>query len=371
LIGYDAFDRHCWSGISYFFFSELQRRGRLHRTVGVEVPTLQRYGLMARNYRRDRRTWRFQYYMDPCYRRALTHEVGRRITPEDMTHDFLQLGAMYNVADVVSGRTRCYSYHDGNLAEAVRSPYGPKDLDPRKVEAALAYEREVYQKIDCVFAMSEYLRQSFISDCGVRPERVFNIGAGINLETIPAPFPGKAYDSGDILFIGVDFARKGGYELLEAFRVVHARRPKTTLHLVGPSVLRIPDSQRAGVVHHGFLSKSHPADFAKLESLFRNACLFVMASRYEPFGIAPLEAMAYEVPALVTDRWALAEMVTPGETGDWVECENVDALTEKLDTLLSTPDVLARMGRLGRERVLSYFTWEKVVDRLLATLAAS
>ena len=169
----------------------------------------------------------------------------------------------------------------------------------------------------------------------------------------------------------MDFPRKGGWELLQAFSVVHARRPSTTLHLVGPPQLTIPQSLAAGIVHHGFLKKTDPAGLEKLLSLFRRACLFVMPSRYEPFGIAPLEAMAYEVPALVTGQWALAEMVTPGQTGDLVECEDVEALVEKLEKLLSDPGALARMGRLGRERVLSQFTWEQVVGRLLDALATS
>ena len=55
---------------------------------------------------------------------------------------------MYDVPQILAGRTHCYSYHDRNLAEALRSPDGPKDLSPQAVERALAYERSVYQKLD-------------------------------------------------------------------------------------------------------------------------------------------------------------------------------------------------------------------------------
>ena len=123
-----------------------------------------------------------------------------------------------------------------------------------------------------------------------------------------------------VLFIGIDFPRKGGWELLKAFRAVRERLPGATLHLVGPSALKLPPRLEGGVVFHGFLNKDDPAGRAKLAELFRRCCLFVMPSLYEPFGIAPLEAMVHRIPALVTNASALKETVTPGETGDLVEC---------------------------------------------------
>jgi starch synthase len=368
LIGYDPFDRRCWSGTSYFFFTAIKNRGRLHRAFGVEAPRWQRSLLMAKNFRLQRAKWRRLFYMDPAYRRALTKQVQRRLRDDDFQHDFLQLGALYDVPELVRGRSRCFSYHDGNLAESLRSPNCPPGLSARAIDRALAYEREVYSKIDTIFAMSEYLRQSFINDFGVSPDRVVKIGAGINLDTIPQPFNEKRYDTQQILFIGIDFSRKGGWDLLEAFRIVRQHRPEATLHLVGPRTLTIPDRLAAGVIYHGYLSKSDPAAKAKLDDLFRSSSLFVLPSRYEPFGVAPLEAMVNEVPALVTNRWALREMVAPGQTGDHTDCGDVEQIASRIEAMLSDPQKLDRMGRAARQYVLDYFTWDQVVDRMLEKL---
>jgi glycosyltransferase involved in cell wall biosynthesis len=369
LIGFEPFNRSCWSGSSYFFFSALRNRGCLHRAFGVEAPRWQRSLLMAKNFRRRRATWRRLFYMDPAYRRALTAQVGRQLQSDDFQHDFLQLGALYDVPKLVRGRSRCFSYHDGNLAESLRSPDSPPGLGARAIDRALAYEREVYRKVDVVFTMSEYLRHSFITDFGVPPDKVVTIGAGINLDSIPESFPEKRHDTEEILFIGVEFARKGGWDLLEAFRIVRQHRPKATLQVVGPRTLTIPARLAAGVVFHGYLSKSDPTANAKLDVLFRSASLFALPSRYEPFGIAPLEAMVHEVPALVTNRWALREMVTPGDTGEHVDCGDIEQISAKIEAMLADPGRLARMGRAGRKRVLDYYTWDQVVDRLVATLA--
>jgi glycosyltransferase involved in cell wall biosynthesis len=367
----DPFDPRQWSGSSYFFFSELQCRGRLHRAFGVEVPAWRRALYMARNFHPRRAAWREHFYMDVGYRNALTAQVRRRLEPGDFEHDFIQLGAMFDGPSLVRGGGRCFSYNDGNLAELLRSPHAPRGLSGRKIDRALAYEKQVAHGLRKVFTMSEYLRQSFIRDLGVPADRVVNVGCGINLQTIPDPVPGKRYDGHEVLFIGVDFPRKGGWELLRAFRSVSDRFPDARLHLVGPRELTIPAGLQRGVVFHGFLSKSSPADRERLAGLFRRCCLFVMPSLYEPFGIAPLEAMAHQLPAVVTGRWALQEMVTPGQTGALVECGSAEDLESKLVSLLSDPAALERMGAAGRQMVLDRYTWDKVVQRVLEEVSAA
>ena len=370
LIGRDPFDPRSWSSISRFFFTGLKQAGVLHRAFGVEAPNPTRYACMMKNFSFDRKKWVTSFYMDKKYRDSLTKEIGRRLEPADFDHDFLQIGAMYDVPSLVDGRSKCFSYHDGNLAESLRSPNSPRGLGARRIERALAYERRVYHGVDKILCMSDYLRQSFIHDFDVPEDRVVVIGAGINLEAIPEPVPGKRYDSREILFIGVDFPRKGGWELLEAFKRVRGRIPDAKLHLVGPKELVIPPELQRGVTFHGYLRKNVPADRARLDELFRRCCLFAMPSRYEPFGIAPLEAMVNQVPCLVTNRWALKEMVIPGETGDLVACGDVEDLEAKMASLLSDPEALRGMGEKGRQMVIDKFTWDHVINRLTQAVSA-
>jgi glycosyltransferase involved in cell wall biosynthesis len=370
LIGRDPFDPRSWSTISRYFFTTLRQAGLLHRAFGVEAPKITRYACMIKNFDINKSRWKRSFYMDRAYRDALTREIRRRLEPADFEHDFLQIGAMYDVPSLTGAHSRCYSYHDGNLAESLRSPNSPRGLGARKIDTALAYERRVYHGIHKILCMSEYLRQSFIKDFDVPAERVEVIGAGINLEAIPEPVLDKRYDSREVLFIGVDFPRKGGWELLQAFKRVRARIADARLHLVGPKELAIPPDLQGGVTFHGYLSKNVPADKARLDELFRRSCLFVMPSRYEPFGIAPLEAMVHQVPCLVTNRWALKEMVIPGLTGDHVECDDVEDLKAKLSALLADPEALRAMGEKGRQFVVENFTWDHVIKRLIRAVSA-
>ena len=370
-VGIAPFDRQSWSGISYFFFTECQRQGLLHRAFGVEVPRLKRYLLMAADYSSNRRLWRTRYYMDTRYRDALTEETRRNLRQEDFDYSFLQVGAMFNVPSLVGNKAPCFSYHDGNMAQSLRSPYAVQGLSAKEIDRGLAYEKQVYRQLTRIFTMSEYLRQSFIMDFDVPPEKVLSVGAGINLERIPEYFPNKKYDEHNILFIGVDFARKGGGQLLEAFWQVRQKFSDAILHIVGPPRLNIPPNLQRGVVYHGFLRKQDPVDGQKLGQLFRDCSLFVMPSLFEPFGIAPLEAMVHQLPCVVTNGWALKEMVTPGETGELVECGSAEDIAVKIIQLFSDPQQLRRMGETGRELVLNEYIWEKVVARMKTNIQKS
>jgi glycosyltransferase involved in cell wall biosynthesis len=370
LVGERPFDRQAWSGSSYFFFTECERQGILHRAIGADLSRASRATFMALNFSPNRRRWQTAYYMDPRYRDALTREVSRQLRPDDLDHPFLQIGAMFDAPSLAAKGRPCFSYHDGNMAYMHRSPYAVKGLRPKAVERGLAFERRVYHGLTMIFTMSEHLRQSFIDDFEVPPDRVKAVGAGMNLEQLPEYVADKDYGRREALFVGVDFERKGGWELLRAFAHVRERMPDARLHIVGPKVLQVPPELSARVHVHGFLRKSDPNDAATLDRLFRDSSLFVMPSRYEPFGIAPLEAMMHQLPCIVTNDWGLKETVTEGETGALVECGNVDDLTAKLLQLLGDPDRLRRMGDRGRIRALE-FTWEKVVGRIKEHMQAS
>jgi starch synthase len=362
-VGERPFDRQAWSGSSYYFFTECERQGILHRAIGADLSRAGRATFMALNFSPNRRRWQTAYYMDPRYREALTREVSRQLQPDDLDHPFLQIGAMFDAPSLAAKGRPCFSYHDGNMAYQHRSPYAVKGLPAKAVERGLAFERRVYHGLTLIFTMSEHLRRSFIDDFDVPADRVKAVGAGMNLEQLPESVADKDYGRREVLFIGVDFERKGGWELLQAFKHVRERMPDARLHIVGPRVLQVPAELAAGVEVHGFLRKSDANDAAVLDRLFRDSSLFVMPSRYEPFGIAPLEAMMHQLPCIVTNDWGLKETVLDGETGGLVECGNVDDLTAKLLHLLGNPDRLRHMGERGRARALE-FTWEKVVGRM-------
>jgi glycosyltransferase involved in cell wall biosynthesis len=356
-VGSDHRSPMTWSGSGLFLLDAMKKAGMLDEATGVRVPYLHNSFLLAKNFNRDRRIWRTHYYFDPVYRRALSKAAFHQPVGSPAV---LQIGHQFCLRDAFPDKI-CMSYHDGNLAVRLGSGFGFEGVSRRRIDQALRYEEQTAGQMDAIFTMSDYVRDSFISDYHVPAERVFSVGGGINLSQFPDARADKDYRVPRILFVGREFVRKGGPQLIEAFRKIREAIPTAELHIVGPAEVSNPP---AGVTVHGFLSKAIPAEREKHEALLRTSTLFVLPSLYEPFGVAPLEAMLYQLPCVVTDAWALREMVTPGVNGEVFPRGSVDGLASKIIQLLSDPEGLATLGRQGRERVLRQYTWAAVVDRM-------
>ncbi len=360
-IGSEPRSPNTWSGTGLALLDSMDRAGILKEAVGIKVGPLVNSLLKAKSFDRNRAAWRTKYYFDPVYRQALTRAAANVSVASSL---LMQIGHMFSLPDAFP-QHKCISYHDGNLHEKLNSGFGLEGVSQKRIDQALRYEQQTASKMAGIFTFSEYLRQSFISDYRIPAERVFNVGGGINLTDFPAADPHKDYKKPRVLFIGIEFVRKGGPQLLEAFRAVREAVPAAELHIVGPANLENPPP---GVIFHGRLSKADPVQKKELESLFRDSTLFVLPSLYEPFGIAPLEAMLYQIPCLVTDAWALREMVSPGFNGDLCSKGSVEGLAAKMIELLSNPARLATMGQNGRERVLKDYTWTSVAERMSAAI---
>ncbi len=100
----------------------------------------------------------------------------------------------------------------------------------------------------------------------------------------------------------------------------------------------------------------------KLPNFYAAADVFVLpsVSRLEAFGIVALEAMASEVPVVVSDIPGVREVIVEGDHGLLAEPMNSKNIAGKIRILLNNPDLAERMGKEGRKRVERKFTWEKV-----------
>lgn len=101
-------------------------------------------------------------------------------------------------------------------------------------------------------------------------------------------------------------------------------------------------------------------DDGTLRALFAGAVALAYPSRYEGFGLPPLEAMAYGVPVVTTTAASIPEVV--GDSALLVEPGDAAALADALHRVLTDNDLASRLATAGRERASS-FTWAKTAQR--------
>ena len=99
---------------------------------------------------------------------------------------------------------------------------------------------------------------------------------------------------------------------------------------------------------------------AATEALLGRAGLVVVPSRYEPFGMVPLEAMACGVPVVVSAVGALVDTVIDGTTGLHVPPRRPDVLANTLRELLADPTAGESYGIAGSDRARSRYAWQRI-----------
>jgi glycosyltransferase involved in cell wall biosynthesis len=173
-----------------------------------------------------------------------------------------------------------------------------------------------------------------------------------------------------VLFLGrVTFQKGPDYFLEAAARVVRVR-PRTRFVISGSGDM-LPDmvmrSARLGLSDHvfftGFLRGKD------VERMYAMADLYVMPSVSEPFGITPLEALALDVPVIVSRQSGVSEVLANALKVDFWD---VDELANKILATLEYEPLRRQLVDSGREEVRR-MRWElrgEVLERIYAELLA-
>lgn len=103
-----------------------------------------------------------------------------------------------------------------------------------------------------------------------------------------------------------------------------------------------------------------PVDERDKPDLYRAADVFVFPSRYEGFGLDPLEAMASGVPVAAADATSLPEVV--GGAGRLLPPDDPAAWAEAITAIAGSPGLAADLRERGLERAAS-FTWARTAER--------
>lgn len=220
--------------------------------------------------------------------------------------------------------------------------------------------RRVFQSAAALVSWSTWAKESLVRDYGVVPEKVTVIPPGVDLSYWLATK--KQVDRGaplKLLFVGGDFARKGGDVLLEAFR--HGLADRCTLDIVTKD--ETIAAEKSVCVHRGLAPNS-----PQLQQLFADADAFVFPTLGDCVPIVVMEAMASGLPVIATNVGALAEEVADGKTGFLVAPNNSTAIVEAVLALADNPERRIAMGMAGRQRAERFFDGERNYKALVSIM---
>lgn len=164
----------------------------------------------------------------------------------------------------------------------------------------------------------------------------------------------------NILFVGIWFERKGGPLLLESFKILSQKFPNIRLTIVGP----VPKKYMIKS------SKIYQTNFVPRETLlkefFPQADIFVLVPpKAEGFGFVLIEAASFGIPAIVSQVYALAEIIDDGITGFVIAPGNLNLLIDRLTKLISDGSLRQKMGQQAKKQFSKKFAVAKSNEKLL------
>ncbi len=216
---------------------------------------------------------------------------------------------------------------------------------------------------DGVTAVSSYLRDATCETFGLCDIRVIpNFINGEDYQRQPCAARRAKYASAEekiIVHVSNFRPLKRTPDCVEIFARVAHRVPSRLLMIGdGPDRARAEWLARkydlADRVH--FMGKQ-----PRIADFFSIADLFLLPSEMEAFGLAALEAMACEVPVVVSRTGGLLEVVEHGKSGYLAEVGDIDAMADAALAILSDDALRQRIGRIAREAALDRYAHHKVI----------
>jgi glycosyltransferase involved in cell wall biosynthesis len=199
--------------------------------------------------------------------------------------------------------------------------------------------RRVFDAAGAIVTFSSWTADSVVGDYRVPEYKVRVIRPGVDLARFRPATDRRPSARPRVLFVGGDFSRKGGEDLLEAINVLGGEVELDVVTGRRPSSLPTSSPTR---VHLGL---NHASD--ELFNLFRQADIFVLPARGECYGHVICEAMASGLPVVATNVGAIPEIVEDGVSGLLVPPSSPSALADALRALARRPDQRRSMGERG------------------------
>jgi glycosyltransferase involved in cell wall biosynthesis len=313
---YDPTDISRWSGTVQYISKSLQQQGLDVHHVGPlregpallpKVKQLIYRRLLRRGYLRNRELPTLRRYATQITQQLAHTPVDVIFSPESLPTAYLQ------------HQKPIVFWTDASFAGMVN--YYPRfmNLCQESLANGHAIEQQALDNCQLAIYSSEWAANSAIAHYRVDPQKVKVVPFGANLDRAPdlehikAALAQKSTQHCNLLFIGVDWVRKGGDIALQVATELNQQGLPTTLTVVGcePQIPQIPDFVRP----LGFISKASSEGMQLMQQLLGTAHFLIVPSQAECYGLVFCEANAFGVPCLATHSGGIPTIVKPGVNG--------------------------------------------------------
>jgi glycosyltransferase involved in cell wall biosynthesis len=233
--------------------------------------------------------------------------------------------------------------------------------------ALTAAKRAAVARADHVICISECTRRDLMRLFGLPQSRtsVVHLGHSLSVDEGAAGLPATALPGGPqpfILYVGDRQAYKNFAGFIQAFARSPRLREQFRVVAFGGRPLTHAEQRQLSELGIAQRVRQVSGGDELLAAHYRAARLFVCPSRYEGFGLPPLEAMAYGCPVACSNGGSLPEVA--GDAGEMFDPDDMDGMTAALERVAYDESRRAQLIARGRAQA-GQFTWSRCAAQTL------
>ena len=365
-------DKRSWSGTTYYTYKQIKKN----------------YEVEIYNYKW---TWRVREWL------TMQKSLNKRVFKKNTAVEFLRSYAKYfsrqlekdlkkRKVDVlfVSASSQLITFletdipiiymTDGTFQQLQGYYESFSNLAAYNIKQGIELDKKAFQKTAHCMLASEWNKNSAINDYGIDAEKISVVPCGANLDAVPSVADLNLIASGHcrLLFLGVEWERKGGDIALETFRLLKQKGINPHFHIIG-CVPPVDVSAEKDITFIPFLDKNKPEDFQQLHKIFLQTDFLLLPTRAECAGVVFSEASAYGIPSITTNTGGVSTYVQDGLNGYTLPLNAVaEAYAQKIEQLVSDPQAMRSLKLSSRkfyEEKLDWDLWgrqfQKIAERLV------
>lgn len=297
--------------------------------------------------------------------------VGKKINQIIMENN---IDAVFTVSSLVIPfieKVPVYLYTDACFADMVDYYSYFTNISKYSLMECHKYEKQALEKCTHIFYSSEWARTGACKAYNIPKEKISVIRFGANLENCLSEDKIESIISARVnsqpiklLFVGVDWERKGGDIALDAAALLRTMGIECILTIVGSNPI-LTDDQKKYCRVEGFIDKTSKEGMKKMEDLFKENHFFILPTKSECTPIVFAESSAYALPVITNSTGGCASMVEDGVSGIVLpEKSEALAYANAINTFVSDFDKYEKLCHTAYTFYLSDLNWNVIKEKI-------
>lgn len=364
----DPKDKTSWSGTMFRMFDALEKQyetvipiGPVHKPIWLKV-FLELINLSHRVFFQKRFNKQHNSFLSKYYAKRFT-----QLLAEEKVDVIFAAAASVEIAYLEAEVPICY-LSDTSFGQINDYYEHYSSLSDRSRKESNLIESLAISKSKTAVYPSKWAADYVIKCYEIAKENVHVVKFGANLNSTPVPddLKGKSFQGPiKILFLGVDWKRKGGDIVFESFLELLQKGYEVELTVCGC----IPPVEDPKMKVIPFLNKNLKEDNDTFIELLKTSHLLFVPTRAECLGIVFCEASAFAMPVITTDTGGVTSVVENGVNGYALPLQaQSEEYVKKIMELLDDRTLLEQLSVSSREKFDRELNWDVWGNSMVSVL---